>query len=357
MPRKTDAPDPEHSAKEAGLTYTDPHRPGITRKRSGKSFQYFSAKGKRIKDAQTISRINALVIPPAYHDVWINPNPRGHIQAMGKDDRGRTQYRYHPRWREVRDLSKYDHILVFAKALPRIRSKIRRDLKLDELPKEKVLATVVKLLETTLIRIGNDEYARDNKSYGLTTIHNKHVDVTGSKIHFEFRGKSGIEHVVDIQDKRLAKVIKKCQDLPEQDLFEYVNEDGSRHSISSSDVNEYLQLISGQDFTAKDFRTWAGTVLAATALQEFEAFDSETQAKKNVVSAIESVAKKLGNTRAVCRECYIHPVVLDTYLEGGLARSLRRSAAQKLARSSRSLHPQEAAVMAMLQERLGRQTK
>jgi DNA topoisomerase-1 len=347
--------DPEQSAREAGLTYTDLHHAGITRKRTGKNFSFFDLKGKKIKDAQTISRINSLVIPPAYQEVWINPSSRGHIQATGKDARGRTQYRYHPKWREVRDQGKYEHMLSFGKALPKIRRRINRDLKLDGLPREKVLATVVKLLETTLIRVGNQEYARTNKSFGLTTIRNRHVDVTGSKIHFEFRGKSGVEHAIDITDKRLAKVIHQCQELPEQDLFEYVNQDGSRHSISSSDVNEYLQQITGQDFTAKDFRTWAGTVLAAMALQEFEAFDSETQAKKNVVAAIESVAKKLGNTSAVCRKCYIHPAVLDTYLEGELARQLQNELEKTLAANLHSLKPEEAAVMAVLQQRLHRQ--
>jgi DNA topoisomerase-1 len=353
MPKKSTAElDAQQSAQQAGLTYTDIHKSGISRKRSGKTFMYLDTNRKRIKDPQVIARINALVIPPAYRDVWINPSSRGHIQAVGIDARGRTQYRYHPKWREVRDQSKYEHMISFAKALPKIRSRVRRDLKLPDLPKEKVLATVVKLLETTLIRVGNEEYARENNSFGLTTIRNRHVDVTGTKIHFEFRGKSGVEHAIDIQDKRLAKVIRKCQELPEQELIEYVNEDGSRHRISSSDVNEYLQQIAGQDFTAKDFRTWAGTVLAAMALQEFEAFDSHTQAKKNVVSAIESVAKKLGNTRAVCRKCYIHPAILDSYLDGQLARSLKRQLEQKLKRSLRSLKPEEAAVMALLQERL-----
>jgi DNA topoisomerase-1 len=308
--------DPEKSAQAAGLVYTHLDRPGITRKRAGKSFSYFDPKGKRIRDAEVLARIHSLVIPPAYRDVWINPSPRGHIQATGKDARGRLQYRYHPKWREVRDQSKYERLIAFGRTLPKLRRRIRRDLNQPGLTRERVLATVVKLLETTLIRVGNEEYAKSNKSFGLTTIRNKHVEVNGSKIHFEFRGKSGVEHAIDIQDKRLAKVVRQCQELPEQELFEYVQEDGHRHHVTSSDVNDYLHEVTGQDFTAKDFRTWAGTVLAAMALQEFEAFDSETQAKKNVVAAIESVAKKLGNTRAVCRKCYVHPVVLTRIWKG-----------------------------------------
>jgi DNA topoisomerase-1 len=346
--------DTKQAAEEAGLIYTNLNIKGITRKRSRSGYLYFDPSGRKIKEKATIERINLLVIPPAYREVWINPSSRGHIQAVGKDRRGRTQYRYHPKWREARDQSKYERMVAFGKMLPRIRSRVRRHLRQAGLTREKLLATVVQLLETTLIRVGNQEYARTNKSYGLTTIKNHHVEVEGSKIHFEFRGKSGVEHAIDIRDKRLARVIKQCQDLPEQELFEYVQEDGSRHHVTSSDVNAYLQEITGQGFTAKDFRTWAGTVLAAMALQEFEAFDSQTQANKNVVAAIESVAKKLGNTRAVCRKCYIHPAVLDTYLDGDLAMALQQRVEQKLAGSLKSLKPEEAAVMAMLQERLRR---
>jgi DNA topoisomerase-1 len=315
-------------------------------------FQYFDPKGNRITDAATIDRINKLVIPPAYTDVWICPSDRGHIQAIGRDARGRTQYRYHPSWREVRDEAKYGRMIAFGMALPKLRRRVNRDLKLPDLPREKVLATIVKLLETTLIRVGNEEYAKTNKSFGLTTIRNRHVDVSGSKIHFEFRGKSGVEHAIDLTDARLAGVIRRCQELPEQELFEYVNQDGSRHHVTSTDVNQYLQEITGREFTAKDFRTWAGTVLAAIALREFEAFDSETQAKKNVVAAIESVAKRLGNTRAVCRKCYVHPVVLETYLAGDLARRLKQRVEGGLQKSLKSLKPEEAAVMALLQRKL-----
>jgi DNA topoisomerase-1 len=345
------------SAKLAGLTYSKHDRAGITRKHRGKGFVYFGPDGKRIADQETIARINALVIPPAYREVWICPSPRGHIQAMGKDARGRTQYRYHARWRKVRDEAKYERMMLFGQRLPRIRTRVRRDLKLPGLGRRKVLATIVKLLETTLIRVGNEEYAKSNKSFGLTTIRNKHVKVNGTQIHFEFRGKSGVEHAIDITDKRLAKVICKCQDLPEQELFEYVDPDGTRHDITSSDVNEYLHEIAGEEFTAKDFRTWAGTVLAAMALREFEAFDSEAQAKRNIVAAIESVAKQLGNTRAVCRKCYIHPAILDTYMEGALVKSLNQKLEEKLRKRLKSLKPEEVAVMTLLHGRLSRQRR
>jgi DNA topoisomerase-1 len=349
--------DPRQSAAEAGLVYVSHHGPGITRRRAGKSFTYLDSKGKRITDAAEILRIRQLAIPPAYRDVWICPSPRGHIQAVGKDARGRTQYRYHPRWRQVRDESKYGRMIDFGKALPAVRRTVNRHLRLPGLPRERVLATVVKLLETTLIRVGNEEYAKENQSFGLTTIRNQHVEVAGSKIHFEFRGKSGVDHAIDIRDRRLAEVVQQCQELPEQELFEYIDQDGTRRDISSGDVNQYLREITGRDFTAKDFRTWAGTVLAAMALQEFESFASQAQAKRNVVAAIERVAKKLGNTKAVCRKCYVHPAIIDTYLDGRLAEALKQRVEAKLKRSLKSLRPEEAAVMAMLQERLTREAK
>lgn len=349
--------DPHESAAEAGLVYVSHERPGITRRRAGKVFVYFDARGKRVKETSELLRFRELAIPPAWQEVWICPSPRGHIQAVGKDARGRMQYRYHPRWRAVRDESKYGRMTDFGKALPAIRRAVDRDLRLPGLPREKVLATVVKLLETTLIRVGNEEYAKANKSFGLTTIHNNHVKVKGSKIHFEFRGKSGVEHEIDIKSERLAEVVRKCQELPEQELFEYVDHDKSRHDITSSDVNAYLKEISGHDFTAKDFRTWFGTVLAAMALQEFEAFDSQAQAKRNVVAAIERVASKLGNTKAVCRKCYIHPAVIDLYMDGQLAAALKQRVEAKLKRSLHSLKPEEAAVLVMLEKRLGRETK
>ncbi len=299
-----------------------------------------------------MERICALVLPPAWTDVWICPDARGHLQAVGRDQRGRTQYRYHARWREVRDENKYERMIDFGKALPKIRRRVARDLRRKGLPREKVLATVIKLLETALIRVGNEQYTKENHSFGLTTMRNRHVEVKGASIHFEFRGKSGVDRAVDLEDRRLAKIISACQDLPGHELFQYVDESGQRHTIGSEDVNGYLHEIAGGDFTAKDFRTWAGTVLAAMALQEFERFDSETQAKKNVVAAIESVAKRLGNTKAVCRKCYVHPTVLNSYLDGSLLSALKCRVEGKIRSSLHALRPEEAAVLAMLQARL-----
>jgi DNA topoisomerase I len=292
-----------------------------------------------------------LAIPPAYRDVWICANERGHIQAVGRDDRGRKQYRYHEKWREVRDENKYGRMIDFAKALPRIRQHIARDLKRPGLAREKVLAAVVKFMEMTLIRVGNDEYAKNNKSYGLTTLQDRHAKFSRGKIKLEFRGKSGVEHEFEIDDPRLAQIAKQCQDPPGQELFQYLDEQGDVHDIGSADVNDYLRQITGKDFTAKDFRTWAGTVLAATALQEIEKFDTKAQAKKNVVRAVESVAAKLGNTKAVCRKCYIHPEILNAYMEGSLVDNLARRAAT-MAKSISKLRPEEAAVLTLLQSRL-----
>lgn len=347
------SPESMSSAKDAGLTYVSRHRAGFGRRRKGsKAFSYIDTVGKPMRDPEHLARIKSLVIPPAWTQVWICPSPRGHIQVTGKDARGRLQYRYHPQWRQVRDQAKYGRMMAFGKALPKLRRRVSRDLGRPGLPKEKVVATVIKLLEKTLIRVGNDEYAKSNKSYGLTTIHNKHVTVNGSKMHFEFKGKSGVEHAIDLSDRRLAKVVRQCQELPEQELFEYVDDCGKRHDITSSDINDYLHQVTGDEFTAKDFRTWSGTVLAAIALQEFEAFDTNTQAKRNVVAAIETVARRMGNTKAVCRKCYIHPAVIDTYLDGSLAKLLKERVEAKLRKSIGTLRPEEAAVMALLQERL-----
>jgi DNA topoisomerase-1 len=347
----TAAPDPVDSAKAAGLTYVSHESPGITRKHSGKGFVYLDAKGKTIRNRDTLARIQALVIPPAWKDVWICPSPCGHIQAVGRDARGRRQYRYHDKFRQVRDENKYGHMLHFVKALPKIRRRVQRDLKAKGLAREKVLAAVVRLLESTLIRVGNDEYAQQNKSYGLTTIHNNHAKVRGATIQFRFRGKSGVQHAIDLEDQRLAKIIRKCQELPGEELFGYEDEEGKPHDIKSEDVNAYLQEITREDFTAKDFRTWAGTVLAARALQEFEQVDSESGRKKNVVRAVESVAKRLGNTKAVCRKCYIHPRIIDSYMDGSLLKHLHQEA-EKLLKPLRHLHPEEAAVLVLLSRRL-----
>ena len=310
------APDPATVARDAGLRYVNDDSPGIRRVKRGRSFGYIDPEGRAIRDAETLARIKALAIPPAWTEVWICPRADGHIQATGRDDRGRKQYRYHARWRSVRDEAKYGRTLAFGRALAKIRRATERDLKLPGLPRRKVLAAVVRLLETTLIRIGNDEYARDNHSFGLTTMRDRHARVKGATVEFRFRGKSGINHTVSIDDRRLARVVGRCQELPGQELLQYLDDDGEIRDIGSDDVNEYLRAIAGEEFTAKDFRTWAGTVLAMIALQEFEAFDSQAQARKNIVRAIESVARRLGNTPSVCRKCYIHPGILDAYLDG-----------------------------------------
>jgi len=302
------------AAKEAGLQYVSDERTGYRRRAKGKHFEYLDTEGKPIRDEQRVLRIKRLAIPPAWTDVWICPSPNGHLQATGRDARGRKQYRYHERWREVRDENKFDRLAVFAKALPKIRRRVAQDMKLPGLSRRKVLATIVRLLERTFIRVGNDEYARENKSFGLTTLKNRHVKVRGAKMRFRFRGKSGIQQEVDITDRRVAKVIAKCQDLPGQDLFQYLDDDGEVQDITSQDVNEYLREIAGDDFTAKDFRTWGGTVLAAIALSREEEFETKKQAKSNIKTAICAVAELLGNTPAVCRKCYVHPVIVEAYL-------------------------------------------
>lgn len=347
---------PVASARAAGLRYVVDDKPGLTRHKRGKGFVYRGPDGKPVKDAATLARIRSLAIPPAYTDVWICPAENGHLQATGRDARGRKQYRYHPKWREVRDEVKYGRMLAFGAALPVIRERTNRDLKAPDLSRPKVLAALVQLLEKTLIRVGNEEYARTNKSFGLTTMKDKHVEVKGPTLIFEFRAKSGIQQTIDLREPRLAKTVKKCQDLPGQTLFQYVDEDDVRQSVDSGDVNDYLREITGQDFTAKDFRTWAGTVLAACALREFEEFSSETQAKKNIVQAIESVARKLGNTKAVCRKCYVHPAVIDAYLDGTTIDVIMKHAS-RLLRKFNGLSREEVAVLALLQHRLQRQTR
>jgi DNA topoisomerase I len=347
---------PVESAKSAGLIYVSDASPGISRRQKGKGFVYFDEHGEIIRDTDTLLRIRSLVIPPAWENVWVCPSPRGHIQAVGRDARGRKQYRYHDKFRAVRDEAKYGRMLAFVRALPKIRRRAKADLKKRGMPKEKVLGAIVRLLETTLIRVGNEEYAHDNNSYGLTTIHNNHAKVRGSTIHFHFRGKSGVEHEIDLENPRLAKVIRKCQDLPGEELFAYIDDDGAAHDIKSDDVNGYLQEITGQDFTAKDFRTWAGTVLAARALQEFEQVDSQARRKKNVVRAVEAVAERLGNTKAVCRKCYIHPQIIESYLDGSLVEQLQHQAEQML-KPLHHLHPEEAAVLVLLTRRLAEEKK
>jgi DNA topoisomerase-1 len=346
------APDPVEVAEEAGLRYVSDEQPGYTRKKKGNDFDYFDLEGKKITDETRLLRIRRLAVPPAYQDVWICPSANGHIQATGRDARGRKQYRYHERWREVRDENKYDRMVVFGKALPKIRRRIQRDMKQRGLSREKVLATVVQLLERTFIRVGNEEYAKENKSFGLTTLRNRHVDVRGETLKFRFRGKSGVDHEVDVADRRLAKIIRQLQDLPGQEVFQYLDEGGERRTVTSQDVNDYLREITGQDFTAKDFRTWAGTVLAAMALNAQEAFENKTQAKKNVKDAISAVAKILGNTPAVCRKCYVHPAVLENYLGGAMIDGLKQKTEETLVRKLGSLRAEEAAVMTFLQAKL-----
>ncbi|WP_438027665.1 DNA topoisomerase IB [Sorangium sp. So ce233] len=311
-------PSPIESARSAGLRYVNDGEPGISRRKAGKSFKYLDAEGRPVKDEETLARVRRLAIPPAWTEVWICQSERGHIQATGRDARGRKQYRYHPRWREVRDETKYDRMLAFGAALPAIRAATERDLALPGLPREKVLATVVRLLDETSIRIGNDEYARDNNSYGLTTLHDEHVEIQGDRIKFHFRGKSGKEHELTVRDRRLARVVKRCQDVPGHELFQYIDGDGHRQRIHSDDVNEYLRAIAGQEFTAKDFRTWTGTVLCASFFCEMEVATTARQMKKCVAQVIDMVSARLGNTRAVCQRCYVHPAVIRAYTEGAL---------------------------------------
>ena len=340
------------AAKVAELRYVADDQPGITRVKKGKGFAYVLPSGKPVDDPDTEIRIRALAIPPAWTEVWICPISNGHIQATGRDQRGRKQYRYHARWREVRDQAKYDKMISFAQALPAIRRRCRAELARPGLPREKVLAAVVRIMEKTLIRVGNDEYASQNDSYGLTTLRDHHAEVNGHKVTFEFKGKSGKEHEIDLEDKRLARIVEHCQDLPGEELFQYVDEQDVVRDIGSADVNEYLREITGENFTAKDFRTWAGTVLAARALQEFKRFDSQAEAKRNVLKAIENVAMRLGNTKAVCRKCYIHPAILNSYMDGSLADRLARKAAGELARSMKRLPAEEAAVLGLLSQAL-----
>ncbi len=304
------------SAREAGLAYVTDARPGIRRRRGGAGFRYLDAEGRPVSDPGILARIRSLAIPPAWADVWICPSPHGHLQATGRDARGRKQYRYHPRWRSVRDENKFDRVVDFARALPAIRRKVATDLRLPDLPREKVLAAVVRLLETTFIRIGNQRYAKENGSYGLTTLRNRHVKVQGERIALDFRGKSGRQHHIELEDARLARVIRRCRDLPGYELFRYVDGSGEPRSIGSADVNAYLKAISGEDYTAKDFRTWAGTVLATLALRACEPPRSQAHARRMVNNAITAVAHHLGNTVTVCRKCYIHPRVVETYMEG-----------------------------------------
>lgn len=347
--------DPIESADAIGLQYVTDEDPGIRRERVGEKFRYIAPTGKPIRNAEEIRRIESLGIPPAWEDVWICSLPNGHLQATGRDAKGRKQYRYHVQWRQLRDETKFTRMIAFSEALPKIRERIEQDLALPGLPREKVIATVVQLMELTRIRVGNEEYAKTNKSFGLTTMRDRHVDVKGSTIRFKFRGKSGVEHDVEVSDRRLAKIVKRCQDIPGQELFQYLDEDGQRQSINSNDINSYLREISGQDFTAKDFRTWAGTVLAATELCQVEVGESTTATKKAIVQAIKSVAHHLGNRPATCRKYYVHPAVLDAYEAGSLKEVMTVYGEQEIDCSPYELRCEERVVVLLLKQQLVQQ--
>ena len=341
--------DPTKSAKQAGLRYVSDDQPGIIRKRVGRGFSYLQANGDRIQDSEELKRLKALPIPPNLNQVWICPLSNGHLLATGRDDKGRKQYIYHPDWCKFRSQAKFNRMVLFGAALPEIRALTDEHLNLSGLPREKVLAAVVQLLETTLIRVGNDQYARKNRSYGLTTMRDRHVKISGGKVNFQFRGKSGVNHEIELHDRRLAKIIKRCRDIPGYELFQYYDENGDRCTIDSGDVNEYLQQITGEEFSAKDFRTWAGTLLAALELDEIGPFEKESQAKKNITQAIKNVAKQLGNRPATCRKYYVHPAITGAYTEEWLLSIMSQIQAQK---QREGLHPEEYAVLEVIQEHI-----
>ncbi|AWN50737.1 DNA topoisomerase IB [Methylobacterium sp. 17Sr1-1] len=349
-----DRVDTRDAAREAGLRYVSDEEPGYRRKRNGRGFAYVDGKGAKVRDEAVLARIRSLAIPPAYTDVWICRHANGHIQATGRDARGRKQYRYHPEFRQARESTKFAHMMTFAEVLPGLRATVEEHMGRRGLPREKVLATVVHLLETTLIRVGNDDYAKQNKSYGLTTLRDPHVTIEGRELKFRFKGKSNKVWELAVHDRRVAKIVKACQDLPGQELFQYLDEDGEQRDVTSADVNAYLREITGRDITAKDFRTWSGTVLAAMALREFEAFDSEAKAKRNVREAIERVAERLGNTPTICRKCYIHPEILGCYLEGELLLQVKDEVEAALREDIASLRPEETAVLGLLRGRLAK---
>ena len=342
--------DPKKSAALIGLRYVNCNTAGFRRKRSGAGFSYLDLEGHPIKDKKVIQRIQSLALPPAWESVWICPLDEGHLQAIGTDARGRRQYRYHPHYRLLRNHTKFHKMLDFAAALPKIRAHVERDLKLPSLNREKVVATVVSLLETTSIRVGNEEYARDNSSFGLTTLRDRHVKIEGDQIRFRFRGKSALFHEITVQDKRMARIVRECRDLPGYELFQYLDEYGETHSIDSSDVNSYLQKVSGSAFTAKDFRTWAGTVQTALALAEIGEFSSETEAKRNIVAAIKRTASHLGNRPATCRNYYVHPAILDAYMDGTLLRSITPPEEPHTGAET-SLYPEEECVVSIIRKR------
>jgi len=340
--------DPIDSAQASGLRYLSDATPGIRRRRAGSGFTYVTAEGRPVRDKPTLARIRSLAIPPAYTDVWICPTSNGHLQATGRDARGRKQYRYHPRWREVRDETKFGRMLAFSEALPRVRRRVEEDLAKPGLPREKVLAAIIRLLECTGFRVGNEEYARSNRSFGLTTLRDHHVEISGSTMRFEFRGKSGKTHRVALSDRRLARIVARCQAVPGAELFQYEDDEGGRVAIGSGDVNDYLREITGEDFTAKDFRTWAGTLQAVAALEEVGPAATAPEAKSIILRAIDQVAERLNNTRAVCRKYYIHPAVIEQYEAGTLHQALTNG---KGGRSSPAeLEPSERALVHLLRD-------
>jgi len=346
MPRPTPAPSVT-AATTAGLRYVSDHSHGIRRRKTPSGFTYLGTDGKVIRRATDLERIRKLAVPPAWTDVWICPHPRGHVQATGRDAKGRKQYRYHAAWQTGRGETKFDRMQAFAAALPLIRRRTKADLAQPGLARNRVLAALVQLLEKSLIRVGNEEYAKQNQSFGLTTFRDRHVQVRGDRLRFQFRGKSGIRHSVDVNDRRLARVVKQCRDLPGQELFQYLDDAGKRQRIASGHINGYLKEVTGEEFTAKDFRTWSGTVLAVTALRDFTPPDTQAQMEKNVVLAIEAVAAVLGNTRAVCRKSYVHPGVIECYTDGTMAKLLsRRSKAG--GKGTAGLRADEATVLAIL---------
>lgn len=342
--------EPEDSAKLAGLIYVRADSLQIERKKVGRGFSYVRPNGDRISDGAELERLKSLTIPPALTDVWLCHLPNGHLQATGKDAKKRKQYFYHPQWRKIRSQHKFNRMLLFGSSLPLIREATTEHLKLRGLSREKVLAAVVQLLETTLIRVGNDRYAQENSSFGLTTLRDRHVDIEGSKVKFEFRGKSGVDHQIKLHDRRLANVIKKCSEIPGYEIFKYYDENGDRHFVDSGDVNEYLQQITRQEFTAKDFRTWAGTLLTAMELNKFGEFDSEKQAKKNVVQAIKNVARQLGNRPTTCRKYYVHPAIIEAYHDNFLLESMPKKTKERS--PDEQLHPEEAAILQIIKKAL-----
>jgi DNA topoisomerase-1 len=331
-------------AERAGLEYVNDGEPGIRRQKRGTGFTYLDSNGKGVRDPYDLARIRSLAIPPAWTDVWICASEHGHLQATGRDAKSRKQYRYHVDFVAIRDSAKYERLIEFAKALPAVRKDIASQMSLAGLPREKVLATIVHLLDSTLIRVGNDAYARDNDSYGITTLRNSHVKVAGGELRFQFKGKSGKSWRVTVRDRRVAKIIRSCQDVPGQHLFQYLDDEGNALRVTSTDVNEYLRTLTGGEVTAKDFRTWAGTVLAANRLQEMGRPASATAAKRQIRAALHEVAARLGNTVAICRKCYVHPSVLEAYAAGELR--LRRNPAKEGA-----LRPEEAATLRFLKRR------